>query len=62
MKALEPDPWATAASRYSADAMVSGRVTRLAEFGAFVEVEPGLEGCCTSRRWRRTACAAPATT
>jgi small subunit ribosomal protein S1 len=44
MKALEPDPWDGAASRYGADLVVSGRVTRLAEFGAFVEVEPGLEG------------------
>jgi len=43
-KALEADPWDTAANRYSQDAVVSGRVTRLAEFGAFVEVEPGLEG------------------
>jgi ribosomal protein S1 len=44
MKALEPDPWDGAASRYAADLVVSGKVTRLAEFGAFVEIEPGLEG------------------
>ena len=44
MKVLEPDPWETAPSRYATDAIVSGRVTRIAEFGAFVEVEPGLEG------------------
>ena len=44
MKVLEPDPWETATYRYSADAVVSGTVTRLAEFGAFVELEPGLEG------------------
>ena len=43
-KALEPDPWDGAASRYAADLVVSGKVTRLAEFGAFVEIEPGLEG------------------
>jgi small subunit ribosomal protein S1 len=44
MKVLEPDPWDTAPSRYAVDAIIAGRITRLAEFGAFVEVEPGLEG------------------
>jgi small subunit ribosomal protein S1 len=44
MKALEPDPWDTASSRYAPDSVISGKVTRLADFGAFVEVEPGLEG------------------
>jgi len=44
MKALEPDPWETATSRYAPDSVISGKVTRLADFGAFVEVEPGLEG------------------
>jgi ribosomal protein S1 len=44
MKVLEPDPWETATYKYSADSVVSGTVTRLAEFGAFVELEPGLEG------------------
>lgn len=44
MKALEPDPWETATSRYAQDSVISGKVTRLADFGAFVEVEPGLEG------------------
>ncbi|MFN0006925.1 MAG: 30S ribosomal protein S1 [Planctomycetota bacterium] len=44
MKALEPDPWDGVASRWSVDSVVEGRVTRIAEFGAFVELEPGLEG------------------
>jgi small subunit ribosomal protein S1 len=44
MKALEPDPWETATGRYAQDSLVSGKVTRLADFGAFVEVEAGLEG------------------
>ncbi len=44
MKALEPDPWDAVAQRYSADMVVNGRVTRLMDFGAFVELEPGLEG------------------
>ena len=44
MKALEPDPWDGAAQRYSVDMVVSGKITRLSDFGAFVELEPGLEG------------------
>ncbi len=44
MKALEPDPWEAVAQRYSVDMVVTGKVTRLMDFGAFVELEPGLEG------------------
>jgi small subunit ribosomal protein S1 len=44
MKALEPDPWEGVAQRYSVDMIVNGKVTRLMDFGAFVELEPGLEG------------------
>ena len=44
MKALEPDPWDGAAQRYGVDMVVTGKVTRLTDFGAFVELEPGLEG------------------
>lgn len=44
MKQLEPDPWEHVEQRLHVDAMVTGRVTRLVDFGAFVEVEPGLEG------------------
>jgi ribosomal protein S1 len=44
MKALEPDPWEHAATRYAVDSVLSGCITRLADFGAFVEIEPGLEG------------------
>ena len=43
-KALEPDPWADAARRYSVDQVIEGKVTRVSEFGAFVELEPGIEG------------------
>ncbi len=38
------DPWAGAADRYPQDAVINGKVTRVADFGAFVELEPGLEG------------------
>lgn len=38
------DPWETASERFSAGQLVSGKVTRCAKFGAFVELEPGIEG------------------
>lgn len=44
MKQLEPDPWDDIEQRYHVDGQVSGKITRIAEFGAFVELEPGLEG------------------
>ncbi len=44
LKQLAPSPWETAPIKYRRGAMVPGKVTRLAEFGAFVELEPGIEG------------------
>jgi len=44
MKQLQPDPWDSAAAKYPVNSRVRGPVTRVAEFGAFVELEPGLEG------------------
>jgi small subunit ribosomal protein S1 len=44
LKQLQPEPWETAPQRYQPGQRVSGRVTRVAEFGAFVELEPGVEG------------------
>jgi small subunit ribosomal protein S1 len=44
MKQLVQNPWTTAADRYAANTVVTGKVTRIADFGAFVELEPGLEG------------------
>ena len=38
------NPWNVAAGKYPHNAVVRGKVTRLMEFGAFVEVEPGIEG------------------
>jgi small subunit ribosomal protein S1 len=38
------DPWAGAEDRYPTDSVVVGKVTRVADFGAFVELEAGLEG------------------
>ena len=44
LKQLSADPWATVQARYEVGQVRTGRVTRLAEFGAFVELEPGVEG------------------
>ncbi|HEX4039483.1 MAG TPA: 30S ribosomal protein S1 [Acidobacteriaceae bacterium] len=44
LKQLLPEPWETAADRYKAGERVTGSVTRLTDFGAFVELEPGIEG------------------
>jgi small subunit ribosomal protein S1 len=44
LKQLQPEPWESAADRYQLGQRVSGTVRRLTNFGAFVEVEPGIEG------------------
>ncbi|MBL8862615.1 MAG: S1 RNA-binding domain-containing protein [Planctomycetes bacterium] len=44
MKQLQPDPWAGVQSRFAVDSVVTGKVTRLMDFGAFVELAPGVEG------------------
>jgi len=44
IKQAEKDPWQEAASKYKAEAKVSGKVTRMSDYGAFVELEPGVEG------------------
>jgi small subunit ribosomal protein S1 len=44
MKQLQPHPWDAVAEKYKAGERVRGVVTRLMDFGAFVEIEPGIEG------------------
>jgi small subunit ribosomal protein S1 len=44
LKQLQDDPWSTVATKYQVGQVRTGRVTRVAEFGAFVELEPGIEG------------------
>ncbi len=44
MKQLKPDPWTEAASTLKPGDRVRGKVVRLAEFGAFVEIAPGVDG------------------
>ncbi len=44
MRDLMPNPWDEVATRYPVQSVVRGRVTRVMDFGAFVELEPGVEG------------------
>jgi small subunit ribosomal protein S1 len=44
MKQLEIDPWEGVAAKYPPGAKYSGRVTNITDYGAFVELEPGVEG------------------
>jgi len=44
LKQLQAEPWEAAATKYQAGQRVTGAVTRLMDFGAFVEIEPGVEG------------------
>ena len=44
MKQLQEDPWSNIETRYSVGQKLKGRVTNIADYGAFVELEPGIEG------------------
>lgn len=44
MKQAMPDPWSSVASKYAIGQLVEGKVAKLAQFGAFVELEEGIEG------------------
>src|SRR5579863_7059245 len=44
IKQLEADPWTTVADRYSVGSVVEGRVRKLTDFGAFLEIEEGVDG------------------
>jgi len=44
MKQLQPHPWDAVAGKYTVGERVRGKVTRVTDFGAFVELEPGIEG------------------
>jgi small subunit ribosomal protein S1 len=55
MKQLAQNPWSSAGEQYAQGRTVPGKVTRLTEFGAFIELEPGLEGMVhiSELAWRR---------
>ena len=44
LKALQPDPWSLVQEKYPVDSVVTGKIVRLAPFGAFVNLEPGIDG------------------
>ena len=61
LKQLTADPWSKVGDTYDVGQVRTGRVTRVAEFGAFVELEPGVEGLAhvstfapSSRKWSTT--------
>jgi len=55
LKQVQPDPWESIESRYQVGSQVEGKVIRTANFGAFVELEPGVEGLLplSEMSWRR---------
>ncbi|MCY4179479.1 MAG: 30S ribosomal protein S1 [Litoreibacter sp.] len=44
MKQLQEDPWEAVAAKYALESTHTGRVTNITDYGAFVELEPGVEG------------------
>ena len=54
LKQLTDDPWSNVQATYEVGQVRMGRVTRLAEFGAFVELEPGVEGLAHSSTFAPT--------
>jgi small subunit ribosomal protein S1 len=44
LKRLQAEPWAEVANKYQLGQIVTGKITKLATFGAFAEIEPGVEG------------------
>jgi small subunit ribosomal protein S1 len=53
-KQLQGDPWAAVAGKYEVGQVHQGKVTRVADFGAFVELEPGVEGLAHSSTFTPT--------
>ncbi len=55
LKQVAPDPWEGIENSLRVGEMITGRVTRVADFGAFVELKPGVEGLCPASEmtWRR---------
>ncbi|MEM7402541.1 MAG: 30S ribosomal protein S1 [Myxococcota bacterium] len=46
IKQLTEDPWSSLAERYPRGSQLKGKVTKVIDFGAFIEIEPGIEGLC----------------
>lgn len=60
MKFPETNPWANAAEKYAAGNVVTGRVARMTDFGAFVELEPGVDALLHVSQISREHVAKPA--
>lgn len=54
LKQLQDDPWVAIATGFAVGQVVPGKVTRIAEFGAFVEIAPGVEGLVHASTFRPT--------
>ncbi|SFH48919.1 SSU ribosomal protein S1P [Tindallia magadiensis] len=44
LKSIQPEPWKIAGEKYEIGQILEGEVVRLVDFGAFIEIEPGLDG------------------
>jgi small subunit ribosomal protein S1 len=53
-KRLLPNPWDTAEERYGVNQLVEGKITRIVDYGAFAELEPGVEGLLHVSQLART--------
>src|SRR5258708_29867045 len=55
LKQLEPNPWTTIEERYSVGSVVEGRVRSMTDFGAFIEIEEGIDGLvnCSDLSWTK---------
>jgi small subunit ribosomal protein S1 len=51
LKQLGEDPWDNIGRRYPANSRVFGKVSNVTDYGAFVEIEPGVEGLVHVSRW-----------
>jgi small subunit ribosomal protein S1 len=54
LKKLQPDPWTLVDDRYSGGQLIEGRVTRVLDFGAFIELDLGVEGLLHAREMMGT--------
>jgi ribosomal protein S1 len=55
LKRLTPHPWETVSERYQVNQLVEGKITRVTDFGAFVEIEKGIEGLLHTKHLPRRA-------
>jgi small subunit ribosomal protein S1 len=59
IKQIQPDPWESVTQRYPMGSRVTGKIVRLTDFGAFVELEPGVDGLLHVSQMSHRPIAAP---